>query len=370
MANEKRTHKETTKRLRIRAEKRLASTRRDVAEMPLDDVQKLVHELQVHQIELEMQNDELRRTQLELEAARERLLLPYDAAPVGFLTLDAAGVIREDNLAAARLLNFDRVKLTGQKLTRFIAPESQDEFYLRRRQLFNTGEKQTCELHLLPVDRPRLIARVEAVLERTDPGGLPRCLAILSDITALKQAEAALREREQQLRLFVDHAPAAIAMLDAHMRYLAASQRWLADFGLSGRDLLGCSHYELFPELPERWKEIHRRCLAGAVERADEDQFTRADGSVQWLRWEVQPWKLASGAIGGIIIFSEDITARKQAVEALQASNEELTRFNRAAVGRELRMVELKREINALSAAAGQPPPFDLKFAAEEIRMV
>ena len=195
------------KGLRTRAEKLLATTPRQVAAMPVDDVQKLVHELQVHQIELEMQNEELRRTQSELEAARERLLLPYDAAPVGFLTLDAGGVIREANLAAARLLNIDRVKLSGQKLTRFIAPESQDVFYLCRRQLFSTGETQTRELHLLPVDRPRMIARVEAVVERTDLGGGPRCLAMMSDITGQKRAEQVIRDQEIQLREITETTP-------------------------------------------------------------------------------------------------------------------------------------------------------------------
>lgn len=126
-----------------------------------------------------------------------------------------------------------------------------------------------------------------------------------------------LRESEDRLRLFIECAPVAIAMLDARMCYMAASRRWLADYGLAGQDLYRRSHYEIFPEIPEHWKQVHRRCLAGAVERSDEEVFVRADGSRQWIRWEVHPWRGASDVVGGIVIFTEDLTGRKQAEEAL-----------------------------------------------------
>jgi PAS domain S-box-containing protein len=149
------------------------------------------------------------------------------------------------------------------------------------------------------------------------------------DITVRKQAEEKLLEREEQLRIFVEHAPASIAMLDTHLRYLAVSQRWLADYGLTDQQLFGRSHYEVFPEITEQWKEVFRRCLAGAVERAEEDRFERPDGSIQWIRWEVRPWRSALGTIGGIIIFSEDITERKRVEETLRRSAEELARSNK-----------------------------------------
>ena len=140
-----------------------------------------------------------------------------------------------------------------------------------------------------------------------------------------KRAESALRENEEKLRLLLKHSPASIAMLDTQMRYIATSQRWLAQFGIPDQDLHGRGHYEVFPEIPERWKEIHRRCLAGAIERAEADRFERADGRVQWLRWEVRPWYAGSGAVGGIVIFDEDITERKLAEEALNESRDRLS---------------------------------------------
>jgi PAS domain S-box-containing protein len=123
-----------------------------------------------------------------------------------------------------------------------------------------------------------------------------------------------------QLRLFIEQAPVAMAMFDREMRYVSVSRRWLTDYNLGEWDLTGLSHYDVFPEITGIWKDIHRRCLAGEVMREDNDRFERADGSVQWLRWEVRPWRDDIGNVGGIIIFSEDITARKHAEEGLLES--------------------------------------------------
>jgi PAS domain S-box-containing protein len=142
-----------------------------------------------------------------------------------------------------------------------------------------------------------------------------------------KGALEALRTNEEHLRLVVDHSPAGIAMLDRDMMYLVASPRWMKDYGLGDRSVVGRSHYEVFPEISDQWKEIHRRCLAGAVERNEEDSFPRADGTLDWVRWEIRPWHDRRAKIGGIIIFSELITERKRAEERFQAT------FEQAAVG-------------------------------------
>jgi diguanylate cyclase (GGDEF)-like protein/PAS domain S-box-containing protein len=155
-------------------------------------------------------------------------------------------------------------------------------------------------------------------LER-DAQGLPVALrGTIQDVTRHKQAEASLRESRELLQLFIEHAPAAIAMFDREMRYLAASRRWLESYSLVGKEILGRSHYEIFPEVPERWKEIHRRGIAGEGFREDEDLFGRADGSQSWLRWELVPWRAADGTIGGIVLFTEDITALKANEDRLQ----------------------------------------------------
>jgi PAS domain S-box-containing protein len=130
-----------------------------------------------------------------------------------------------------------------------------------------------------------------------------------------ERAEEVIKQSEEQVRHFVRHVPAAVAMFDREMRYLIYSPRWLTDYKLGDQDLVGRSHYEVFPEIPERWKEVHRRCLAGAVELHDDDSFIRTNGSTELLRWECRPWRNARNEIGGIIMFTEVITERKRAEE-------------------------------------------------------
>jgi PAS domain S-box-containing protein len=155
---------------------------------------------------------------------------------------------------------------------------------------------------------------------------------------ALKEQTALLQSKEELLTTFVTKAPAGVAMLDCDMRYIQASDRWCADYSVDRSQLLGRSHYELFPDIPERWRDAHRRALAGETVKAEEDRWDRPDGT-QWLRWELHPWHTAGGAIGGLLILAEDITRRKQMEETLFATSRklvELQELERARIGREL----------------------------------
>ncbi len=133
---------------------------------------------------------------------------------------------------------------------------------------------------------------------------------------------AELQESEQQLRLLIDHAPAALAMLDHQMRYLAVSRRWSAMHALGDLDLVGRSHYEFFADIPESWREEHRRCLAGETVPAGERQLKLPDGSVRWIWRELLPWRSGDGSIRGMVLFAEDISARKEAELALRRSEQ------------------------------------------------
>jgi len=191
------------------------------------------------------------------------------------------------------------------------------------------------------------------VIARTKDGGLkdldlsvftirdaadkPVCLvAIKRDITERKRAEERLTRSHDFLKSFVEHTPAAVAMFDKNLRYMAVSRRWLQDYHLGDQDLIGRHHYDVFPEIRQHldWQNIHQRCLAGAVERREEDRFMREDGNEDWLRWEVRPWHDEVGEIGGIMMFTEVITERKRTEEALRQSEERFrSAFGHAAIG-------------------------------------
>ena len=181
-----------------------------------------------------------------------------------------------------------------------------------------------------------------------------------------RRAQDELREREGQLTLFIEYAPVALAMFDRDMHYLAASRRWISDYSLDGGNLVGRSTYEISPKIPESWRAVHRRSLAGEVIRCEEDLFERADGGRQWLRWEVRPWEKADGSVGGIVIFTEDITESKCVAEML-AQEAAAARAGEAETKRLLHEVQVhraaleaqnealrqsQRELNEIHAAA------------------
>ncbi|WP_345994000.1 PAS domain S-box protein [Sulfurimonas sp. HSL-1716] len=130
-----------------------------------------------------------------------------------------------------------------------------------------------------------------------------------------KKVDIVLCEKDRKLELFIEFAPFAMAMLNKEMKYIAVSKRWITDYDLAGKDIIGKSHYDIFSDIPKHWKEAYEKALKGESTKSDGEIFTRKDGSEKWLRWETHPWFIESGEIGGIIIFSEDITKHKEAEE-------------------------------------------------------
>jgi two-component system, cell cycle sensor histidine kinase and response regulator CckA len=230
------------------------------------------------------------------------------------------GTIIWTNQAFEQLSGYKREEALGRNTNLLKSGEQAPEFY---REMWNTvlsGQKWRGELRNRRKDGSLYQEEMTITPVRNAAGEISHFIAIKLDITERKQAEASLRGSEERFRLFIEHAPAALAMFDRHMRYLHVSQRWRSDYVLGERELRGVSHYEVFPEISDRWKEAHRRGLAGEAFQNGDDRFERADGSVQWIRWEVRPWHDSKGEVGGIVIFTEDITEHHQAEEALRAS--------------------------------------------------
>ncbi|MFI4889235.1 MAG: PAS domain S-box protein [Steroidobacterales bacterium] len=225
------------------------------------------------------------------------------------------------------------------------------------------GTEFPVEISLNPIRFGEDLHVICAIRDVTDRRKLEETLHGLTRQLEWRAAtsDATAKQSQEYLRLFVEHAPAAVAMLDRDLRYVVVSNRWLVDYGLTDRNVIGLKHYEVFPELPDRWKEAHRRALAGEQLHSEEDSFMRADGRLEWLRWEFVPWHTPDGEIGGIMLFTEVITRRFLAEGALLKSHEEL----------EGRVAERTRELEAArhdAATANEVKSRFLAAASHDLR--
>ncbi len=256
------------------------------------------------------------------------------------------------NAGAERIFGYTEAEAVGQPITILIPPELRDEenrILARLRaggqiehyetiRVTKTGRRVDVSLSISPIKNSAgmLVGFCKIAHDMTERKRAER--VILETNQALEKQTAALQVQEELLKIFVKNVPAGVAMLDRDMRYLQVSDRWCEDYSVESSQVLGRSHYELFPDLPDRWKEMHRRALQGETLRADEDRWDRAGGTT-WVRWELRPWRNTDGLQGGIIIFAEDITHHIQTEEALFKVNQKLIQAHedeRKRIAREL----------------------------------
>ena len=319
------------------------------------------------------------------EESRLRLATIVESADDAIISKNLDGVIASWNGGAQRIYGYTEAEAVGKPITILVTRELVDEEdkILER---VKVGERvEHYETVRVTKEGKKINVSLSVSPIKDSSGTILGLCSISRDISDRKRGEEALlemnrtleeqgsllRSREELLRVFVKNVPAAVAMLDRDMRYLQVSDRWCTDY-LPGRaQILGRSHYEIFPDMPERWKEVHRRALQGETLRADEDRWDGQDGP-HWARWEVRPWKTAEGAVGGILILAEDITRRKQMEEALSDLSRKLIESQeqeRARIGRELhddinqRLAMLSLELEQL-----QENPSEIQPRVKELR--
>ena len=184
--------------LRKKAEKKLETTSKELSDMSDMDVAKLVHELQIHQIELEMQNEELKNTQVMLDLSNRKYSALYNFAPVGYLTLNKDVVIRNANLTAAEMLGSEREDLIDAKLYSFIPDKEKDSLFIHIRKAFETREKQTSEIKLPGKNSAQVYVQMESIVIDDGLEKEVTCKLVLTDITELKQAQEAIEKTSQE----------------------------------------------------------------------------------------------------------------------------------------------------------------------------
>lgn len=282
-----------------------------------------------------------------VEANRSRKLLNdvlQSALEVAIIATDADGIISLFNSGAERMLGYTAEEVIGthnpsiihapeeiqrrsEELTReYGRPISGFRAFVHKAELEGSEQR---EWTFVKKDGLRFMVSLVVHPIRDNEGTIIGYLGVAIDISDRKKTEQALVMEKARLMAFVEHAPAAVAMFDREIKYIALSNRWLEEYRLKGKNMLGLCHYDVFPNVSQEWKDIHARCLLGAVEKNEEDQW-RPEGwdHDQFLKWEVRPWYQFDGSVGGIMMFTQDITEvclqreelKKAKLQAEQAS--------------------------------------------------
>ena len=315
--------------LRQRAEaaarEKAAKPSEQLAALSPEEARRVVHELQVHQIELEMQNEELRRTQAELGVGRARYFDLYEMAPVGYLTVSEAGLVRQANLSVATLLGLSRGVLIGRPISTVILPADQDVFYLARKQLLVIGEPQVCELRMLKGDGAPFWVHLAASLAQ-DADGTLEIRLVVSDISERKQAEEALRDSLEFSNNLIHSMQDGFSVLDPHGVTLDVNQALCRMTGFSREELVGVGPpHPYWP--PEEYERIHAalgETMQGGV-AIFELVFMRRNG--ERFPVIVSPFSVKSRE-GGILSYAatvRDVSERKRTEESLAAERQLLS---------------------------------------------
>jgi PAS domain S-box-containing protein len=310
----------------------------------------LVHELQVHHVELELQNEELRRAQVELEAMRARYFDLYDLAPVGYCTLDEDGLILEANMMAASLLSTNRNALIKQPFSRFVFPEDSDAFYHHRMKILATGEPQAWELRMVKSGAPDAVqppfwAQLAATAAR-DVACAPVIRLVLSDINERRQREARLRDEQERLRTILDTAGSPLFVKGDDCRVVLANRAFFDFFGVDERTVIGSTLAAIIPEEQmRRALDVDRRVLESGEPYQCEESLT-VNGSARTIITTKSRFVEQSGKrylVGAI----HDITERKRSERLLVDSHEQLcTLLSHLKRAQEEERTRISREIH------------------------
>ncbi|MCY2992051.1 MAG: PAS domain S-box protein [Planctomycetota bacterium] len=317
--------------LRQRAEE-TAADRADqlpesIAALSLDETRHLLHELRVHQVELELQNEELQRAQLELQTSRADYSDLYDLAPVGYVTLSKQGLILQANLTAATLLGMPRHQLVKQWLSRFIVSEDGDTYHRHRKQLLDTGEPQACDLRMVKVDGLPFWAHLQATVAQDGKTNEPACYVVISDITDRKRAEEALTASEDKFRAIADYTANWEVWLGTDGKMLWTNPAVESITGYSSADVLAMPDFIATMVAAEDRDLVAltiQDALRGSTDNDVEFRFIRKNGSKFWLAVSWQSIFDGKGNSLGIRASGGDVTERKQAEEALRRSETQL----------------------------------------------
>jgi len=308
--------------LRDEAEENLARSPKFTHELKSKTPEKLIHELQVHQIELEMQAEELRNAKQALEESRDKYLDLYEFAPIGYLTLSDKALITDVNLTATTLLGVERNKLLKMPFNKYIAENDVDEWHWYFINMLNQEEKRSCTLTLKRRGGSMFPARLDSIRIADSSKGILALRVAISDISDIRNVKNALRTSEERFRLALRNAPVSVAIQDKDLVFQwAYNQRTIVS-----EDVLGKKDTDLFmPEDAARLIELKRKVLETGKEVREYIWLT-INGKRLYLDLYLEPQRDDTGQITGVGVATVDLTEQKLADDVLRRSEENLLR--------------------------------------------
>jgi PAS domain S-box-containing protein len=322
--------------LRKKAEDLISMQPATLQAQSFQDINALIHELQVHQIELEMQNEELRIAQLQLEESRSKYSNLYDFAPIGYFTVDKSGLILEVNLTGAEQLGIDRRYLIKKPFSAFIVKDDQDIFYHYRRRIFDENTRQTCELRIKRSDASEFHAHLISTAIPDDEGNYSRIRVVLSNISERRRIEERLKDKQEFIRKIADTTPNILYIFDIiNHKLLYANNELTTILGYTLEDIRKFGE-NLYTELihPDDLSKVYeylerfRTAKNGGV-RELELRVKDVDNKWHWLyNRNIVFAKTDEGPTQQILGTAQDVTSYKLILEKLEHTVEQLSRSN------------------------------------------
>lgn len=321
----------------------------------LEDAQRLVAELQIHEIELELQNDELRRVQEQLGAEHENYADLYRHAPVAYFTFDANDLIVDANLMGAKLLASEPKLLINHPFAPYLTPESLEIFIRAREKALAQHSRETCELTLRRRGKERVVTQTHVVALRSVAARPQLWLAVMTDITAQKDAQRKLLYQASLLENVKD----AVIATDKDLRVTQWNKAAEELYGWKEEEVLG----KLIDEacgtrfIGQTQAEAQKQLAVEKTWRGELEQ-RRRDGKELWVTASVALLEDADGKVLGGVTVNHDNTERKRAEEELARQLKELQSWHNLTLDRETRTLELKKEVNELLRRLNEPPRY------------
>lgn len=344
--------------LRERAEKILQSRPEVFKSSAAADIKDIIHELQTYEIELEMQNEELETSRQEIEELKDKYLFLYDSAPCGYLTLDVKGVIEEVNLTAAQMFLADKRELIGKPLSVFLEKDSLQNFLGYIQRLLKKGEAETCEIMLKRSDKVAFFVRLESRVVVAEEGMPPRIAVLMIDIADRKKVEDVLRESTARLNLALESASMGAWSWDIREDKRYFDGHTCRILGIDPQAFTGKAEEffrVLHPDDVEKVKNALARTIESNVPYEPEYRVIWSDGSVHCVAARARLIRDGQGRAKLVTGILWDITQRKKVESELAEKFVQVEKYNKLMMGREVRIIELKKEVDEALAAAKKP---------------